>query len=307
MAAGSRDRQGRSQRNNGTSCRTRVIVTLLRRGSQLTKSITRCQLIDASVTQTIQCGAWTNCSARRRRPKRAISGSVASVSSSRRCFARAARAGRRRDPRLRLRTGRQRRAARPLRPRVRIRPDGRRAASAAQPDERRLAGRRSPPCRSQRRVRHRHVVRRALLARNARRARGGVRDVSRPEARRLPRRQRRGDGRRCAAIIRCSATRSGATAGEPRCGLLDRRRVRDRAHHLHERHRCSCRWLIARALQRWRGLSPERRRPKPGDHACRRRRSTWPLTAALWLESLWLRVVDNPFGSSLLCLARKPA
>jgi SAM-dependent methyltransferase len=28
--------------------------------------------------------------------------------------------------------------------------------------------------------------------------------------------------------------------------------------------------------------------------------------ALLWLESLWLRVVDNPFGSSLLCLARKP-
>jgi len=30
------------------------------------------------------------------------------------------------------------------------------------------------------------------------------------------------------------------------------------------------------------------------------------LTAALKLESLWTRVVDNPFGSSLLCLARKP-
>ena len=30
------------------------------------------------------------------------------------------------------------------------------------------------------------------------------------------------------------------------------------------------------------------------------------LTVLLWLESVWLRVVDNPFGSSLLCLARKP-
>jgi SAM-dependent methyltransferase len=31
------------------------------------------------------------------------------------------------------------------------------------------------------------------------------------------------------------------------------------------------------------------------------------LTAALKAESWWLRAVDNPFGSSLLCLARKPA
>jgi SAM-dependent methyltransferase len=27
----------------------------------------------------------------------------------------------------------------------------------------------------------------------------------------------------------------------------------------------------------------------------------------LWVESWWLRAIDNPFGSSLLCLARKPA
>ena len=30
------------------------------------------------------------------------------------------------------------------------------------------------------------------------------------------------------------------------------------------------------------------------------------LSALLAIESLWLRAVDNPFGSSLLCLARKP-
>jgi hypothetical protein len=30
------------------------------------------------------------------------------------------------------------------------------------------------------------------------------------------------------------------------------------------------------------------------------------LSALLGLESVWLRAVDNPFGSSLLCLARKP-
>jgi hypothetical protein len=31
------------------------------------------------------------------------------------------------------------------------------------------------------------------------------------------------------------------------------------------------------------------------------------LTAVLKAESWWVRAVDNPFGSSLLCLARKPA
>lgn len=31
------------------------------------------------------------------------------------------------------------------------------------------------------------------------------------------------------------------------------------------------------------------------------------LTGVLWLESAWLRIASNPFGSSLLCLARKPA
>jgi hypothetical protein len=30
------------------------------------------------------------------------------------------------------------------------------------------------------------------------------------------------------------------------------------------------------------------------------------MTAALKLEGLWLRWFDAPFGSSLLCLARKP-
>jgi hypothetical protein len=31
------------------------------------------------------------------------------------------------------------------------------------------------------------------------------------------------------------------------------------------------------------------------------------MTAALRLEAGWLRRFDAPFGSSLLCLARKPA
>jgi len=56
-----------------------------------------------------------------------------------------------------------------------------------------------------------------------------------------------------------------------------------------------------RAFQRWRGLAPrpsEITVPPPPINAA--------LTAALVVESWWLRFVDNPFGSSLLCLARKP-
>jgi len=62
---------------------------------------------------------------------------------------------------------------------------------------------------------------------------------------------------------------------------------------------------VVRALQRWRGLPPEesadrdiRVPPAPVNLA---------LTAALRLESLWVGWIGNPFGSSLLCLARKPA
>jgi SAM-dependent methyltransferase len=62
---------------------------------------------------------------------------------------------------------------------------------------------------------------------------------------------------------------------------------------------------VARAAQRRRGLSTE-------DHADQEIRVpaaaiNVALTAALGVESLWLRLVDNPFGSSLLCLAKKPA
>jgi SAM-dependent methyltransferase len=62
---------------------------------------------------------------------------------------------------------------------------------------------------------------------------------------------------------------------------------------------------IGRAAQRRRGLSSE-------EHADQEisvpvAPVNLALTAALTLESWWLRFVDNPFGSSLLCLARKPA
>jgi SAM-dependent methyltransferase len=61
---------------------------------------------------------------------------------------------------------------------------------------------------------------------------------------------------------------------------------------------------LVRAIQRARGLSPE-------DHA--QQDITVPpapvnaiLTALLRVESWWLRAFDSPFGSSLLCLAKKP-
>jgi len=62
--------------------------------------------------------------------------------------------------------------------------------------------------------------------------------------------------------------------------------------------------LIVRALQRRRGLKPE--------GASEREISVPPgpvnavLTALVAAESMWLRWFDLPFGSSLLCLARKP-
>ncbi len=61
---------------------------------------------------------------------------------------------------------------------------------------------------------------------------------------------------------------------------------------------------VARTLQRRRGLLSE-------EHAHHEIQVpsgpiNLALTAALRLESAWLRFVDNPFGSSLLCLARKP-
>ncbi|MBS1817182.1 MAG: methyltransferase domain-containing protein [Acidobacteria bacterium] len=61
----------------------------------------------------------------------------------------------------------------------------------------------------------------------------------------------------------------------------------------------------ARALQRMRGLSAEQEADQEISVPAAPVNAV--LTAALMLESLWLRAgVNNPFGSSLLCLARKP-
>jgi len=62
---------------------------------------------------------------------------------------------------------------------------------------------------------------------------------------------------------------------------------------------------IARSIQRRRGLRTEQNAvaeismpPAPVNAI---------MTAVMHLEGLWLRAFDAPFGSSLLCLARKPA
>ena len=63
--------------------------------------------------------------------------------------------------------------------------------------------------------------------------------------------------------------------------------------------------LALRAFHRWRGLPAEH--DAAGEITVPRAPVNGLLTALLWLESRWLRVGDSPFGSSLLCLARKEA
>lgn len=62
---------------------------------------------------------------------------------------------------------------------------------------------------------------------------------------------------------------------------------------------------IARAIQRRRGLAAEDRADQ--EISVPAAPVNLALSAALALESWWLRIGTNPFGSSLLCLARKPA
>jgi SAM-dependent methyltransferase len=61
---------------------------------------------------------------------------------------------------------------------------------------------------------------------------------------------------------------------------------------------------IARAFQRARGLSSEQDAVQ--EITVPAAPVNLALTALLKTESWWLRAVDNPFGSSLLCLATKP-
>ena len=62
--------------------------------------------------------------------------------------------------------------------------------------------------------------------------------------------------------------------------------------------------MLARLVQRLRGLRDERDAGR--EIAVPSRPVNAIMTGVLLLESLWLRWFDAPFGSSLLCLARKP-
>jgi SAM-dependent methyltransferase len=62
---------------------------------------------------------------------------------------------------------------------------------------------------------------------------------------------------------------------------------------------------IARLLQRRRGL--RRESEADGEIAVPPAPINAVMTAMMRLEALWLRAFDEPFGSSLLCLARKPS
>jgi SAM-dependent methyltransferase len=62
--------------------------------------------------------------------------------------------------------------------------------------------------------------------------------------------------------------------------------------------------FVVRTLQRWRGLAPEGE--ADGEIAVPTAPVNATLSAALYVESLWLRWFSSPAGSSLLCLARKP-
>ena len=61
---------------------------------------------------------------------------------------------------------------------------------------------------------------------------------------------------------------------------------------------------MLRAFHRWRGLATEAEAQQEIRVPAAPVNSA--LSALLGVESLWLLAVDNPFGSSLLCLARKP-
>jgi ubiquinone/menaquinone biosynthesis C-methylase UbiE len=62
---------------------------------------------------------------------------------------------------------------------------------------------------------------------------------------------------------------------------------------------------LMRAMQRLRGLSNEREAQR--EISVPRAPINAMLSGVLLLESLWVRRFDSPFGSSLLCLAKKPA
>jgi SAM-dependent methyltransferase len=63
--------------------------------------------------------------------------------------------------------------------------------------------------------------------------------------------------------------------------------------------------MLVRFVHRWRGLAPEEQ--AHGEITVPWAPLNTLLTGVLLLEGAWIRRFNTPFGSSLLCLARKPA
>ena len=151
-------------------------------------------------------------------------------------------------------------------------------------------------------LRYRHFVRCPVFPSRAGRTGGGSRNVPGDPPWRLAGDQRRGHGDAARRPLGSQPRGAPLQPGEP-LAAADRR------------------WFhtsiasptpTPSSFRRWRSPAPSNGgagcRPKQDadqEITCRPRRSISLLTAALKVESLWLRAFDNPFGSSLLCLARK--
>jgi hypothetical protein len=157
--------------------------------------------------------------------------------------------------------------------------------------------------RADRRIRSRDIVRRPVLAPDAGRARSCQRDVSADPAGRLRAGQcgRPGDARGDHSVLSRDVRRSSRSTLRALRGsagfTVERITYTNTALFLS--------MALVRTVQRLRGLSNELE--APSEISVPPVPINAVLTGVLLLESLWVRRFDSPFGSSLLCLAKKPA
>ena len=222
--------------------------------------------------ETIQCAAWNICCARPRGPKRVISGSAASARSSPRCSDTAIAGSPTRACSTAAAAPARTSSCSTLRPRLRLRsvcgrpaiwPRGRPHAAGARDGHRRAL--------PERRLRPRHVVRRPVFARrpDERAAIAEMFRLTRPGGYALINVAAmdvlRGDHSVLSREVRRYSRARSAAAGQ-------RRRLHDRAPHLHERRalpaaRRDCAWCSAGAASQPKSRRSTRSRS-------RRRRST---------------------------------